>query len=228
VIAVTGTYQAFPDGTAFPSLSTTLPLVRLANRYGVAAGDCPTCTLTTQVAVPQTNTTAVTVSNPTAATDTIMMAIPLPANYLNTVGQPFLIKGSGILTTTASSIPQVTITAKICSVAGCGSGTVTPLAAIQSSALNTAGLTNSTWSYALTLIPVANGSSCNFIVKGDPGLLIDLGATLLAGDTVFPDNNTAVSSPNQTCTNALFLDFFVQQSTTGTSNSYKQLSGMIR
>lgn len=31
VIATTGTWQAYPDGTAFPTLSTTLPLIKLVN-----------------------------------------------------------------------------------------------------------------------------------------------------------------------------------------------------
>lgn len=174
-----------------------------------------------------TNTTAVTVTGPTIATDTIMMGLSLPAAYLNTPGQPFIVHGSGVLTTLATTIPAVTITPKICSVAGCGSGTVTPLAAIQSAPLNTAGLTNSTWAIDLTMTVVANGASCNFIVKGSPGLVIDTSATLGGGDTLFADTNTAVSSPNQNCANALFLDFFVQQSTTGASNVYKQLEGVI-
>jgi len=174
-----------------------------------------------------TNTTAVTVSNPTAATDTILMALSLPANYLNVVGQSYLIHGSGVLTTTAASVPQVTITAKLCSVAGCGSGTVTPLAAIQSAALNTTALTNASWNYDLVATVVANGSSCNLIVKGSPGLVIETGASTAAADSLYADSNTGVSSPNQNCSNALFLDFFVQQSTTGASNSYKQLSAMI-
>jgi hypothetical protein len=74
---------------------------------------------------------------------------------------------------------------------------------------------------------VANGASCNLIVKGAPGMVIETGASTAAADSIYADSNTAVSSPNQNCANALFLDFFVQQSTTGASNSYKQLSGMI-
>ena len=176
---------------------------------------------------PIANSTAVTVSNPTAATDTIMMAISLPANYLNTVNQTYHIVAGGILTTTTASVPLVTITPKICSVAGCASGTVTPLAAIQSSALSTTAVANATWLEELDLIVAANGASCNFIVKGK--LVIDTAATVVnTADSVFTDSNTAASSPNQTCTNALFLDFFVQQSTTGASNSYKQLAGLIR
>jgi hypothetical protein len=169
----------------------------------------------------------VTASNPTGATDTILMALSLPANYLNTVGTPFYIHGSGTLNTTAASVPQVTITAKVCSVAGCGSGTVTPLAAIQSTALNTTAVTNAGWNYDLVATVVANGASCNLIVKGAPGLAIETGNATTVADSVFAENNTGVSSPNQTCTNALFLDFFVQQSTTGASNSYTQTEGVI-
>jgi hypothetical protein len=175
-----------------------------------------------------TNVTAVTDANPTAATDTILMAIALPANFFITVGQPYKIYGAGVLTTTAASLPLVTITAKLCSVAGCGSGTVTPLAAIQSAALSTTAIANSTWSYNLTATVTAVGASCALVVKGDPGLTIETGASVATADSVYADSNTAASSPTQNCANALFLDFFVQQSTTGASNSYKQLVGMIR
>lgn len=202
--------------TGSTAMSTTLPMVALAIG-GIPNG----------VSVPQTNSSPVTVSNPTGATDTIMMAIPLPAGYLNVVGTPFRIVAAGVLTTTTASTPQVTITPKICSIAGCATGTVTPLAVIQSSALNTTAVVNATWKEDLDLLVVANGASCNFIVKGT--LAIDLGAAVASTpDTIFVDSNTAASSPNQTCTAALFLDFFVQQSTTGASNSYKQLLGMIR
>lgn len=175
----------------------------------------------------KTTLVPVTVSNPTANTDTIMMAVSLGANYFNSVGQVFHITAAGVLTTTTASIPAITITPKICSVAGCGSGTVTPLAAIQSSALNTTAIANATWKEDLDLVVVATGASCNFLVKGV--LMIDTGAAVSqTPDSVFMDSNTAVSSPNQICTNALFLDFFVQQSTTGASNSYKQLQGIIK
>jgi len=174
-----------------------------------------------------TNTTSVTQSNPTAATDVQLMELSLAASYLNSAGQPFAIHGSGVLSTTTASTPQVTITAKLCSVSGCGSGTVTPLAAIQSSALNTVAITNASWNYEIIATTVGTGASCNLIVKGAPGLTIENGASLAAADSVYTDSNTAVSSPNQTCTNALFIDFFVQQSATGASNSYKQLLGAI-
>lgn len=175
----------------------------------------------------KTTLVPVTVSNPTAATDTIMMAVPLGANYFNNVSQVYHIIASGVLTTTAASVPAITITPKICSVAGCGSGTVTPLAAIQSSALNTTAITNATWKEDLDLVVVATGASCNFLVKGV--LIIDTSATVTqTPNSIFTDSNTAVTSPNQICTNALFLDFFVQQSTTGASNSYKQLQGIIK
>jgi hypothetical protein len=204
------------------TISTTAGTITCADANGgVTTTGCP-------ASLPAvTNTTSVTASNPTAATDTILMALSLPAGYLNVVGQPFIVHGSGVLTTTTASVPQVTITPKLCSVAGCGSGTVTPLAAIQSAALNTVAISNATWAIDLTMTVVANGSSCNLIVKGSPGLIIEAGASVATADSIYADANTAVSSPNQNCANALFLDFFVQQSTTGASNSYKQLQAVI-
>jgi len=204
------------------TISTTAGTITCSTANGgVTTTGCP-------ASLPAvTNTTAVTVSNPTAATDTILMALSLPAGYLNVVGQPFIVHGSGVLTTTTASVPQVTITPKLCSVAGCATGTVTPLAAIQSAALNSVAISNATWAIDLTMTVVANGSSCNLIVKGSPGLIIEAGASVATADSVYADANTAVSSPNQNCANALFLDFFVQQSTTGASNSYKQLEAVI-
>jgi hypothetical protein len=217
----TGNTTQFPTWTG-ATTSTRCVDTDANGNLQITATDCPTTGL-----APVTNTSSVTVPNPTINTDTILMDLPLSANYLNTVGTPFYIHGSGVLSTTAASVPQVTITAKICSVSGCASGTVTPLAAIQSTALNTTALTNAGWNYDLIATVVANGASCNLIVKGAPGLTIDTGASTTAADSVFAENNTGVSSPNQTCTNALFLDFFVQQTVAGASNSYKQLSGLI-
>lgn len=222
--AVTLTLGKSPVGTdtgiaTAATISTTAgtPVCATANG-GVTTTACP-------VKNALTNTTAVTQSNPTINVDALLMDIPLGAGYLNTAGAPFLISGSGLLSSTIATTPQVTITAKLCSVSGCGSGTVTPLAAIQSSALNTTAITNATWLYDLKATTVGTGASCNLIVKGS--LLIETGANVASADSSFADSNAAVSSPNQNCANALFLDFFVQQTVAGASNSYKQLSGII-
>lgn len=175
-----------------------------------------------------TNTTPVTVSNPTINTDTQLMEISLAAGALNVAGYPFLVYGGGVLSSTAASQPAVTITAKICSVSGCGSGTVTPLAAIKSGALNTTAITNAGWSYALFVTVTNTGASCNFMVTGLPGLVIETTASSVGQDSVYSPNNTAVSTPNQNCANALFLDFFVQQTVVGASNSYVQNVGIIK
>ena len=154
------------------------------------------------------NTTSVTQNNPTINTDVLLMDMPLQQAYLNTVGKTFLIKGAGVLSSTGGTSPKVTITAKLCSVSGCATGTVTPLAAIQSQALSSTAIANATWSYSVTAITVGNGTSCNFIVKGDPGLTIETGSSTSAADSVYTDSNTSVSSPYQNCANALFLRFF--------------------
>lgn len=240
---VGGDYSMEFDGTNWQLLSATgndptnasnltsgnISTARISSALaaGTIPGSFTTLTYGSLAAVNAhvSNVTAVTVSNPTAATDTILMALSLPASYFVSVGQPYTIHGSGVLSTTAASVPLVTITPKLCSVAGCATGTVTPLAAIQSAALNTTALTNATWVFNAVATVASTGASCNLIVKGT--LTIETGASVAAADSIYADSNIATSSPNQTCTNALFLDFFVQQSTTGASNSYKQLMGVI-
>lgn len=44
VVATSGAWPAFPDGTSFPTLSTTLPLIRLSNRHGIGNGDATAIT----------------------------------------------------------------------------------------------------------------------------------------------------------------------------------------
>lgn len=173
-----------------------------------------------------TSTTAVTVSNPTINTDTKMIELSLPKGYLNTLGQGFLIRAGGLYSNTAATSPALTFNAKLCTVSGCGSGTVVGLAQIVSGATSATLTTNNTWTYALFIITSATGPTGNVLAKADPGLTIDLSNVVSAPDTVYTDVNTAASG-NIDLTAALFLDFTVAQSVAGATNSYKQLSAMI-
>jgi hypothetical protein len=173
-----------------------------------------------------TSTTAVTVTNPTINTDTTMIELPLPKGYLNTLKQGFLIRAGGLYSNTAATSPALTFNAKLCTVSGCGSGTVVGLGQIVSGATSATATTNNTWTYTLFAITNATGATGNLLAKGDPGLTIDLSNVVSNPDTVYTDVNTATSS-NIDLTAALFLDFTVAQSVAGASNSYKQLSAMI-
>jgi hypothetical protein len=173
-----------------------------------------------------TSTTAVTVTNPTINTDTKMIELALPKGYLNTLGQGFLIRAGGLYSNTAATSPALTFNAKLCTVSGCGSGTVVGLGQIVSGTTSATATTNNTWVYTLFAITNATGATGNLLAKGDPGLTIDLSNVVSNPDTVYTDVNTATSS-NIDLTAALFLDFTVAQSVAGASNSYKQLSAMI-
>lgn len=172
------------------------------------------------------STTAVTSSNPTINTDQQLMELSLAAGYLNIAHQPFLIHGAGTYSSTTASSPALTFKIKLCTVSGCGSGTVVTLANIVTTTLNTTALTNATWSLGTTAVTNTTGATGNLVAKGVPGLILDLGAAVSAADAVFADTNTATSS-NIDLTAALFVDFTVAQSATGASNSYTQMMGML-
>jgi hypothetical protein len=177
---------------------------------------------------PVGNSTAVTSSNPTINTDQNLIQLSIPAGCLNTLNQLFDIKAGGIYSSTAASTPVLTFKAKLCTISGCGSGTVVPLFNIVSTALNTAALTNATYNLIGNCVTSTIGATGNLICHGSPGLTLDTGATLSTPDNVFADTNTAVSSPNIDLTAALFLQFTVAQSVAGASNSYTQQLAAIR
>jgi hypothetical protein len=173
-----------------------------------------------------TSTTLATVTNPTINTDTQLTELSLPAGYLNTLGQGYLIRAGGLYNNTVATSPAITITAKLCTVSGCGSGTVVSLGAIASGASSATATTNASWGYDLYVITKTTGATGNVLAKGDPGLTIGLSNVITAADSVYMDPNTATSG-NIDLTAALFLDFTVAQSVAGASNVYKQLSAMI-
>jgi hypothetical protein len=179
-------------------------------------------------AVPNVaSTTAVTSSNPTINTDQNLIQLSLPATYLNSLTQTFTIIGSGIYSSTAASTPALTFKIKLCTVSGCGSGTVVALANIVTTALNTTAITNATYNIVMTCVTNATGATGNLMCHGSPGLTLDTGALVSSPDTLFADTNTAVLS-NIDLTAALFVQFTIAQSVVGGSNSYTQQLASIR
>jgi hypothetical protein len=173
---------------------------------------------------PVSNTTLVTAPNPTINTDTKLMELTLPAQYLNTSGQPYLIQGNGTYNTTAAAVPALTYKIKLSTGAAC-TGTCITLANIVTGPVNTAQQTGLRWGLQATAINNATGATGNLLVQG-AGLLINIGATSGSPATSYPDTNTGVSS-NIDLTASLFLSFWVAQSVAGASNSYIQTGAMV-
>jgi len=173
----------------------------------------------------QVNTVAVTASA-NSTSEQALQEISLPAGYLNTLNQPFLIHGSGVFSTGTAQTPTLTFKAKLCTVSGCGSGTVIQL--VGSGGITTSAtialVSNNSWNLNLVAIPNLAGSSGTLVTHGP--LAIDLGSLTTSPDTVFNDLTTAASSAID-LTAALFVDFSVQTSTGNTGNAITQQMGMV-
>ncbi len=153
------------------------------------------------------NVTPVT-ANANSTSEQFLQEVSLSAGFLNTIKQPFLIHGSGIFTIQTAQTPTITLKAKLCTVSGCGSGTVVTLASIVTGA--TVAATNNTWNVNLKAATSTTGASGALLVHGP--LAIDLGAVGTVADTVYNDTNTAASSTID-LTAALFVDFSLTFST---------------
>lgn len=163
------------------------------------------------------NITPVTVSANTTA-DQTLQELSLTAGFLNGAAQQSLIVGSGIFTIGAAQTPTLAWKVKLCTVSGCGSGTVVTLATMTTTA--TIAATNNPWNINLTNVGThVTGATGNLIVHGF--LSIDLAASAAAAETVFNDANTAASG-NIDLTAALFVDFTVATSTGSATNSFTQ------
>lgn len=161
------------------------------------------------------------VSNITPATvnanttgDQQAQELSLSAAYLNTATQPFLFHGSGIFSTTL--VPSVTVKFKLCSVSGCGSGTVVTLATMTTA--NTTSATNNQIIADMSCATHAIGATGNLICHGI--LASDLTASSVL-TTTYSDANTAVSS-NFDLTAAWFVDTSIAFSTGSASNSFTE------
>lgn len=161
----------------------------------------------------ESNVTPVTV-NANVATDQLLQAIPIPSNSLNVVGHTLNIWTAGVYTTTAANTSTITIKAKLCTVSGCGSGTVITLATFASTS-NAGGQTNDPFSMQLFSTTQTGGASSVFEAHGN--LTVDL--TAAVASQVFGDANTAVTSAIDT-TGPLFLQITAAFSVASGSNSF--------
>lgn len=163
----------------------------------------------------QVNITAITATNPSA--EATLEEVSLSAGFLNTLKQPFIIHGSGIFTVAAAQTPTLRVRAKLCTVSGCGSGTVVVISDITSTA--TVAATNNQWNLNLLLVTSATGATGTVLVHGN--LVIDLAGGPTSADSTFADTNTA-SSAAIDLTAALFVDFTVLASSSNAGNTFTQ------
>lgn len=168
-----------------------------------------------------TSSTPITTSGGSVTTDQAMMELSLSAGQLNTLNQAFEFVASGVYTLPAAQTPQITFKIKLCTVSGCGSGTVVTLVSIQTTAA-TASVTNNNWGLRAISLTHTTGATGNLEIHGP--VTVDLGALTTTADSVFQDTNTAVSS-NIDLTAALFVDFTVAFSSASASNVATQRLG---
>lgn len=180
---------------------------------GLAVEASGACTSGVAVNPAVSNVTPVTV-NANVTSDQQAQELSLTAAYLNVLTQPFQFHGSGIFSTTL--VPAVTVKFKLCSVSGCGSGTVVTLATMTTA--NTTSATNNQLIANMQCATAATGATGNLICHGI--LATDLTASSVL-TTTYSDANTAVSG-NFDLTGTWFVDTSIAFSTGSASNSFTE------
>jgi hypothetical protein len=160
------------------------------------------------------NVTPVTVAA-NVTSDQNLQACSISANALNVIGHTLKIWSAAVYSTPIASTATVNIKAKLCTVSGCGSGTVINLATITSSA-NPGTVTNNSINLNLFSATQTAGASAAFESHGN--MTIDLGATPGLADVIFSDSSTGTIGTIDS-TGALFLQISVAFSAGSTSNS---------
>lgn len=164
------------------------------------------------------NVTPVTV-NANTASDQTLMAVTITAATLNTVKKTILVQSAGVYSTPAASTTTVTVKLKLCTVSGCGSGTVITLATWTSAALGAVQATNDPFNATLNFTTTTAGASAAFESHGN--LTIDIAALAAAAEAVYADNNTATVGTIDS-TAQLFLQETIAFSAASASNSATQ------
>jgi hypothetical protein len=160
------------------------------------------------------NVTPVTVSA-NVTTDQNLMACTLPANILNLIGRTLRITTGDLYTTPVASVATINTKVKLCTVSGCGSGTVINLANITSSG-NPGSVTNNSINLQLVSTTQTGGASSAYESHGN--MVIDLGASPGLADSTFSDSNTATIGTIDS-TAQLFLQITGAFSVASASNS---------
>jgi hypothetical protein len=151
------------------------------------------------------------------STDQNLMAVSIPASKLNIANRTLRISGAGIFTTVAANTSTVTVKVKLCSVLGCGSGTVVTLATFVSGA-NGGGQTNDPFSFVLMSTTQTAGVSSAYEAHGN--LTIDLTGVGVSA-AMYPDSN-ATTAGTIDSTAQMYLQVTGAFSSASASNSISQ------
>lgn len=174
-----------------------------------AGGACGTATSSSAVS----NITPVTVTGTTSTSAQILQQLTIPAALFNILGAPFTYNASGIYSLVIGQTPTLTFTANLCTINGCGSGTVRALAVIVTPTTTTA--TNNTWNIRLTISTTATGATGTVLTHGTA--IVELTTASDLG-TASSDSNTT-SSGTIDLTSGLFIQLTVTTSTGNVGNS---------
>lgn len=168
------------------------------------------------------NVTPVTVNANTTA-DQNLMSCTIAANALNSANRVMQVQVFGAYSTPAASTSTITLKAKLCSVSGCGSGTVLTLFSATSTALAALQATNNPWNVIMVSTTQTAGASAAFESHGT--MTLDLAALASASEAVFADNSTATIGTIDS-TAQLFLQITIAFSNASGSNSATQRQGV--
>lgn len=158
--------------------------------------------------------TPATVAANTAADQNLLSCI-VPAFGTGFPANTLRVQLAGVFSTPAASTTAVTVKLKLCTVAGCGSGSVMTLASITSSALGGIQVTNNPFDLRVFASSADNVGG----MESHGNLTIDLSAAATAAQSVFGDNNTAVIPGGFSLGAPLFLQTTVAFSVASASNS---------
>jgi hypothetical protein len=162
--------------------------------------------------------TPVTVNTNTTS-DQNLMVLTIPAGALNQANRHTRFRSAGVYTTQTSQTPTVTLKVKLCTVSGCGSGTVITLAT-WTSAATTAAASNMPWNFDINLAGVTTGATGTVEAHGSSN--ITLTTTASGTTTTRNDTNTAASSAID-LTGTLYLQTTITFSTNAaTANTASQ------
>lgn len=129
--------------------------------------------------------------NANTTSDQTLMSCALEAGLLNLLGRTMRVSAKGVYTTAASSTAQLTLKIKLCTVSGCGSGTVITPISIQTAALSSVTASNEPWSLNSDLITQTAGASSAYEASGRA--IVNMSTALTTANVLLLDGNTSTT-----------------------------------